>query len=104
MGILGQVVSRSRVRMVLTDAKSFDNNPHNGLCLSKTQDAAFDRGLLAFDSNYRLILSNYLQNFLPEPTLEQNFVAYSGQQLHLPEKFQPDPNFLQHHREEIFLG
>lgn len=38
-------------------------NPHNGLCLSKTQDAAFDRGLIAFDSNYRLILSNYLQNF-----------------------------------------
>ncbi len=79
-------------------------NPHNSLCLSKTQDAAFDRGLIAFDENYRLILSNYLQNFLPEPTLEQNFVAYCGQQLILPEKFQPDVKFLQRHREEIFLG
>ncbi|WP_026103320.1 HNH endonuclease [Pseudanabaena sp. PCC 6802] len=79
-------------------------NPHNGLCLSKTQDAAFDRGLIAVDENYRLILSSYLQNFLPEPSLEQNFVAYCGQQLLLPEKFQPDLEFLKRHRDEIFLG
>lgn len=79
-------------------------NPQNGLCLARTHDVAFDQGLITFDENYKLILSRYLQKFLPEETLERNFVAYAGSQLRLPEKFQPEPNFLRFHREEIFLG
>ncbi|MBD2777663.1 HNH endonuclease [Iningainema tapete] len=79
-------------------------NPHNGLCLSRTQDAAFDNGMITFDEDYRLVLSAYLESFLPEETLERNFVAYRGQQMRLPEKFQPAPDFLRRHREEIFLG
>ncbi|MCU0569474.1 MAG: HNH endonuclease [Oculatellaceae cyanobacterium Prado106] len=79
-------------------------NPHNGLCLARTHDAAFDQGLITFDKNHRLILSGYLQEFLPEETLETNFVAYAGSTLRLPEKFYPDPDFLRFHREEIFIG
>lgn len=79
-------------------------NPQNGLCLARTHDVAFDRGLITFDENYRLVLSRYLQEFLPEETLESNFVAYAGTQLRLPEKFQPKSEFLRFHREEIFLG
>ena len=79
-------------------------NPHNGLCLTQTQDAAFDKGLITFDENYQLVLSAYLESFLPEETLEQNFAAYHGQQMYLPEKFHPNPDFLRRHREEIFLG
>ena len=79
-------------------------NPCNGICLSRTQDAAFDRGLITIDENYQLVLSTYLQDFLPEKTLEENFVNYCGSQIRFPEKFQPDLNFLQHHREEIFIG
>ncbi|HEY9818947.1 MAG TPA: HNH endonuclease [Candidatus Obscuribacterales bacterium] len=79
-------------------------NPHNGLCLARTHDAAFDRGLITFDENNRLVLSHYLQEFLPEETLERNFVAYAGSQLRLPEKFYPEPDFLRFHREQVFLG
>lgn len=79
-------------------------NPHNGLCLARTQDAAFDQGLITFDENHKLLLSRYLQQFLPEETLEENFVAYAGHQLRLPDKFYPEPDFLRFHREEIFLG
>jgi hypothetical protein len=79
-------------------------NPQNGLCLARTHDVAFDRGLITFDEDYKLVLSSYLQKFLPEETLEQNFVAYADKKLRLPEKFQPDPNFLRFHRDEIFLG
>ncbi|MDG2990430.1 HNH endonuclease [Candidatus Synechococcus calcipolaris G9] len=79
-------------------------NPQNGLCLARTHKAAFDQGLITFDENYKLVLSLYLQKFLPEETLEYNFVAYVGNQLRLPEKFQPEPDFLRFHREEIFLG
>ncbi len=79
-------------------------NPQNGLCLARTHDVAFDQGLITFDEDQKLVLSRYLQDFLPEETLERNFVAYVGNQLRLPEKFQPEPNFLRFHREEIFLG
>jgi len=79
-------------------------NPHNGLCLARTHDAAFDQGLITFDENYNLVLSRCLQEFLPEETLETNFVSYAGSQLRLPEKFHPEPDFLRFHREEVFLG
>jgi predicted restriction endonuclease len=79
-------------------------NPHNGLCLARTHDAAFDQGLITFDENNKLLLSRYLQDFLPEETLESNFVAYAGSQLRSPEKFYPEPDFLRFHREEVFLG
>lgn len=59
---------------------------------------------MPFDESYQLVLSSYLQDFLPEETLEQNFVDYCGKQMRFPEKFLPDLEFLQHHREEIFLG
>ncbi|WP_055077163.1 HNH endonuclease [Pseudanabaena sp. 'Roaring Creek'] len=78
-------------------------NPQNGLCLARTHDVAFDQGLITFDENYKLVLSSYLQEFLPEETLENNFVNYAGKQLRLPEKFQPNPEFLRFHRETIFL-
>lgn len=78
-------------------------DPHNGLCLARTQDAAFDGGMITFDEDYRLVLSSYLEIFLQEDVLEHNFVAYHGKQMRLPEKFQPNPNFLRRHREEIFL-
>lgn len=79
-------------------------NPHNGLCLARTHDAAFDQGLITFDEDNKLLLSHYLQDFLPEETIEINFVAYAGRQLRLPEKFYPEPDFLRFHREQVFLG
>jgi putative restriction endonuclease len=79
-------------------------NPRNGLCLARTHDAAFDKGLITLDEDCRLVLSHRLQEFLPNDALAADFVAYSGQSIHLPEKFMPDPNFLRHHREEVFFG
>jgi len=79
-------------------------NPRNGLCLARTHDAAFDRGLISFDKDYRLVLSKYLENYLPEETLRVNFVAYNGRSMRQPERFSPDPNFLRLHHNEIFRG
>ncbi len=79
-------------------------NPHNGLCLSRTQDAAFDRGLITISSDYKIILSSYIKDFLSEKTLNENFGVYSDQQIIAPEKFTPDLDFLTYHRKEIFIG
>lgn len=79
-------------------------NPSNGLCLSKTHDASFDQGLITFDQDYRLVLSDYLTSFLPDEAIRNEFVAYEGQQISLPDKFTPDQQFLDHHRKHIFRG
>ena len=77
-------------------------NPRNGLCLASTQDTAFDRGLITFDEDYRLVLSPYLREFLPNEALERNFLVYDGKQIQMPDKFLPDTGFLKKHREEVF--
>jgi len=79
-------------------------DPRNGLCLSKTQDAAFDRGLITISSDYKIILSSYIRDFLTEKTLDENFGVYNNQQIRIPEKFIPNPEFLAYHREQIFIG
>jgi len=78
-------------------------NPRNGLCLAQTQDAAFDKGLITLDEDYRLVLSPYLREFLPNDSLARNFLDYEGKQILMPEKFPPDGEFMQMHREEVFL-
>ena len=78
-------------------------NPGNGLCLSNLHDAAFDNGLITLDEDLRVVLSNRLQKFFPEPALEQNFVPYEGKPIRLPEKLaEPEGEFLRYHRMEIF--
>lgn len=78
-------------------------NPRNGLCLAQTQDAAFDRGLITFDEDYRLVLGPYLREFLPNEALELNFIVYEGKYIQMPDKFLPENDFMQKHREEVFL-
>jgi len=77
-------------------------NPRNGLCLAQTQDAAFDKGLVTFDEDYRLVISPYLREFLPNEALVRNFLDYEGKKLEMPDKFLPDDGFLREHREGIF--
>lgn len=79
-------------------------NPRNGLCLSRLHDAAFDQGLITLDEQNRLVLSHNLRDYLPNDSLYQNFMAFEGHRIHLPEKFLPEPEFLRHHREQIFRG
>ncbi len=78
-------------------------NVRNGLCLSSLHDAAFDRGLIAFDDNLRLVLSRRLRHELADAVVEEYFGKYSGQTLHLPEDAAlPNLDFLANHRRVIF--
>ena len=78
-------------------------NPSNGLCLSAHHDAAFDRGLITFDSKMRLVLSDYLEGFLPDDVVEREFVARKGLPLRPPDRFEPNKRFLAWHRRNKFL-
>lgn len=79
-------------------------DPRNGLCLSSLHDAAFDAGLITLDQKLNVILSKNLRRFLPQLSLEQNFVSFEGQSIRLPEKLaEPDPEFIRYHRENVFV-
>lgn len=76
-------------------------NVRNGLCLSRLHDAAFDRGLITFDDELRLVLSKRLKGELPQRCIEDNFVKHEGQPLSLPgDAVLPDPSFLSEHRQK----
>jgi putative restriction endonuclease len=74
-------------------------NPENGLCLSATYDAAFDRHLISFDEDYRLILSNRLKDFYTDEVSKQWFHKREGQKIEMPVRFLPSQVFLEMHRD-----
>jgi len=79
-------------------------NPRNGLCLSTLHDAAFDSGLITLDRECRVVLSERLKRYFPQPALEQNFVPYAGVPIQMPDKLaEPDGEFLAYHRESVFV-
>jgi hypothetical protein len=78
-------------------------NVRNGLCLSRLHDAAFDRGLIAFDDSLRLLLSPRLKAELSQRAIAENFGAYAGEALCLPnDAALPELAFLSEHRTRIF--
>jgi len=77
-------------------------NPRNGLCLSALHDKAFDRGLIALDDDFRVILSKELEQ-RKEPFVQQFFLPLAGQPITLPERFVPDTAFLARHRDLVFV-
>jgi hypothetical protein len=78
-------------------------NVQNGLCLSRLHDAAFDNWLISFDENLRLLLSPRLKTELPQRTVAENFGAFAGEPLKLPDDaVLPEPKFLAVHR-AVFL-
>ncbi|OPZ87201.1 MAG: hypothetical protein BWY76_00579 [bacterium ADurb.Bin429] len=77
-------------------------NPCNGLCLSSIHDAAFDRGLITLDEEFKLVLSRRLREHFSNASIEAIFMRYEGFAIRLPDKFIPDQGFLAIHRESTF--
>ncbi len=73
-------------------------DPRNGLCLSATYDAAFDRKLITFDDDYRLVLSKTIRDRVASQSLKTHFLSKEGQRLEMPPRFQPLKEYLEHHR------
>lgn len=79
-------------------------NPMNGLCLNALHDRAFDAGFITIrPDDYTITLSDKLkQKKLISPALETNFIAYEKQTIILPDKFLPEPEYLEYHYQHIF--
>lgn len=78
-------------------------NPKNGLCLAAHFDRAFDRHLITFDGQMRLVLSPVLKRHLPNAAIESEFGRREGQRLTCPDRFLPDAEFLAYHRDRLLL-
>jgi putative restriction endonuclease len=74
-------------------------DPRNGLCLSATYDAAFDRKLITFDDDYRLVLSKAIRDRMPTETLRNHFLNKEGHRIEMPRRLQPLKDYLAHHRQ-----
>lgn len=78
-------------------------NPENGLCLSATYDAAFDKYLISFDEDYRLILSPILKEKYTSAAFREYFLNFEGKAIHLPSIYKPSQEYLAMHRAKLMI-
>lgn len=78
-------------------------NPTNGICLNALHDRAFDRGLITFDKDYRLVISSQLKSKDMPEFQNINFIMNEGKRIDMPHRFLPDQNALEWHRNNAFL-
>lgn len=78
------------------------HNPTNGLCLSATFDRAFDRGLVTLDNSRTVLVSKSLLTHDSQKTRDY-FTPFQGVAIIPSIRFDPDPAFLDWHRNQRFL-
>ncbi|MGB0155512.1 MAG: HNH endonuclease [Verrucomicrobiales bacterium] len=80
--------------------KSIRMDPRNGLCLSATYDAAFDRHLITLDDGFRLVLSKDLKESYSGESFREHFQKKEGDRIELPKAFRPKQDYLEVHRSQ----
>lgn len=78
-------------------------NPENGICLSPLYDKAFDRGLITFSDDYKLVLSKRLKSNESKDYYSKYFHPIEGIKMSTPSKYYPSKAFLEYHQENVFL-
>ncbi len=97
-----QVLRASHI-VAWADDKANRMNPENGILLSATYDAAFDKHLISFDEDYRMIVSKEIKEYYTGEVTKEYFGNLEGKQLILPVKFIPNQELLARHR-ELLVG
>ena len=95
-----EVLRASHISAWATDTKN-RMNLSNGLCLSATYDAAFDRHLISLDEDYRLIFAPALKEYYTNNAFKEQFQKLHGKQISMPTKFLPSQELLAKHRERL---
>jgi putative restriction endonuclease len=78
-------------------------NPCNGICLCSLHDRAFDAGLMTISTDFRIGLHRQVAVARSHVVTEQ-FMRFDRQPIHLPDRWHPDPRFLQRHQELSRVG
>lgn len=80
------------------ESKPTRMDPRNGLCLSATYDAAFDRHLISLDEDFRLLISRDIKDYFSSAVVQTYFHDRHGQKINMPKHFSPLQSYLQTHR------
>ncbi len=65
-------------------------NPTNGIALNALYDKAFDRHLISFDDEFRLVLSDRIKRQENNQMIQEYFFGFEGKVLEMLERFLPD--------------
>ncbi|MCB1070237.1 MAG: HNH endonuclease [Kiritimatiellae bacterium] len=78
-------------------------DPTNGICLNALHDQAFDRHLITFDEDWRLVVSPVLLAGEVPEFQAASFSRLEGTPLRRPHRFEPDAGAMAQHRAELVL-
>lgn len=95
---VSQVLRASHI-VPWAENKNHRMDPENGLCLSATYDAAFDKHLISFDDDYRMIVSKEIKDYYTNDVVNEYFGKFEGKQINLPVQFMPSKKLLEMHRD-----
>ena len=86
-------------------SKDLENrtNPHNGLCLNSIHDKAFDRGFITVTPDFKILVSNFFDDYSNDLAVTDFFKKYQNQLINLPDRFLPSKEFLDWHYSNIFI-
>ena len=76
-------------------------NPENGLCLCSIHDKAFELGYIGITADYDINISEELSS-ISEKTYSAMFKRHQNQKIIMPDKFYPNPSFLDNHHQITF--
>jgi putative restriction endonuclease len=77
-------------------------NPENGICLSPLYDRAYDKGYIAINEKFEILLSPAIKEKHTADYHAKHFGILSGTKIILPQKYLPKKEFLQYHLETVF--
>lgn len=77
-------------------------NPENGICLSALYDKAYDKGFIAINERFEVLISSDLKKKSKHEYYPKYFSHLENEKIILPQKYLPKKEFLQFHLDEIF--
>lgn len=77
-------------------------DPTNGIALNARYDKAFDRHLISFDEDFRLVLSPKLKKQSQDEVVREYFLKLEGKPLEMPYRFRPNNDAIKTHFELCF--
>lgn len=99
-----QLLIASHIKPWKDSTANEKTDPRNGVCLNALHDKAFDQGYITIAKDYTIHVSSRLKDIYDGKTIEQYFGAYQGRQIIMPDKFVPNPAYLEYHNDVIFQG
>lgn len=100
MGISDLLVASHIIPWSVNESRRAD--PTNGILLNSLYDRAFDEGLITFDEDMCVLISEQLQCELSLNDRVNRMFDVVGQQLMMPDRFLPDAEAIYFHRKNIF--